>query len=267
MPYVARMRLRRLVLCSSLLAAACASDGRRDGETCSAASTCTDDPEKSYELCTTDGSSSCRFLASDGTSFDCATCASCASTLMDVVAWCSGGTSANHGATLSITSAEWYMSKQYVIVQASVTNQSSADLTAQPPLFSIVDDARQIVTTELGTGPVPSSCSGSGMVAKGGTVTCSLSFATMTPATLRYSDGAHAAEASIDRASIGTYVPPQREDTAALCADGKDNDRNGLLDCNDSDGECCNLRADCKSGSFCCSLSWYKSKNSCGASP
>lgn len=44
----------------------------------------------SYKLCTTGASASCRYVASDGTSFACASCADCQAAAMKALAWCSG---------------------------------------------------------------------------------------------------------------------------------------------------------------------------------
>ncbi len=254
----------------SLLVAACGTDqGLRAGETCSAMVACPSQASRSYQACTTDGTSACRFLASDGSSFDCGSCASCAQTLLDVNDWCSGGTSApgQHGAALAVAQAEWAPDHQTLILAATVTNLSSVNMAVQPALFTIVDAQKNVVACEVfgagGTAPV--ACSGTGLLAQGGVAHCALVFSTTTPTTLVFSDGAHQAQLPIDLASIGTYVPPVPEDSEARCRDGLDNDRNGKIDCDDLAGECCNLIANCPAGTACWSLPWYASKNGSGA--
>lgn len=59
------------------------------GETCSQRATCPSG-NGSFELCTT-GSSSCRYVTSDGKSFDCGSCADCQQAASQALAWCSGG--------------------------------------------------------------------------------------------------------------------------------------------------------------------------------
>lgn len=58
-------------------------------ETCSQMAACAVG-NGSYKLCTTGANASCRYVASDGTSFACGSCADCTAAAMKVVAWCSG---------------------------------------------------------------------------------------------------------------------------------------------------------------------------------
>ncbi len=70
-------------------------------ETCTTA-TCPQG-SSSYKLCTTTGAASCRYLASDGTAFDCASCNDCATAASNLSDWCAGdsttGTTSSGGTT------------------------------------------------------------------------------------------------------------------------------------------------------------------------
>ncbi len=92
------MKLRRRprsLLALVALVAACGGDA---GETCSQMAACPTG-SGSYKLCTTGANASCRYVASDGTSFDCGSCADCQAAAMKALAWCSGAGS--DGGTVS----------------------------------------------------------------------------------------------------------------------------------------------------------------------
>src|SRR5260370_24011665 len=76
------------ILCAIVAIAGC-----KASEHCSTAVSCA---KGSYQACT-DGSS-CRFLASDGQSFACASCADCMSAASSAASWCGmAGTGGNGG--------------------------------------------------------------------------------------------------------------------------------------------------------------------------
>ena len=83
----------RTILFFLALVAACGGDG---SETCSQRASCALG-SGSYELCTSGANASCRYLASDGTSFSCGSCGDCTAAATKVVAWCNGGGGAGGG--------------------------------------------------------------------------------------------------------------------------------------------------------------------------
>jgi hypothetical protein len=79
-----------------VLVAGCSSGGGGGGnETCSMTITC--GAKGSYKFCTASAGNACRYLATDGTSFPCATCASCQSAAANAASWCSGGGNSDGG--------------------------------------------------------------------------------------------------------------------------------------------------------------------------
>jgi hypothetical protein len=76
-------------------APASTNNGTRTGETCGQAVPCTTGVGRSIKLCTSNGTTSCRYLTSDGTSFDCGSCANCQSAASLATSWCTSSTSVN----------------------------------------------------------------------------------------------------------------------------------------------------------------------------
>src|SRR5262245_1700613 len=69
--------------------------GKEDGGTgCGPTKTCPSDSSKTYQLCTTKKTATCsesEYRLSDGKTFACPSCGSCADATEDVMAWCAGG--------------------------------------------------------------------------------------------------------------------------------------------------------------------------------
>jgi endonuclease YncB( thermonuclease family) len=84
--------------------------------------------------------------------------------------------------------------------------------------------------------------------------TCSLAFdiaIDARPGSLAYQTGGRTISASFDAVSGPPMLcsEPSEESTVVACSDGCNNDGDPYLDCNDAD--CCTIRPDCPSGTYC----------------
>jgi hypothetical protein len=154
---------------SLLIATAVILTGCKASEQCSSAIHCAGG---SYQACT--NGSQCRYLASDGKSFDCNSCTDCMSAAGAAVAWCgmSGGGGAGGGGGGGGVS-ETAACSQYLSCAAAINPSQVATLIAtygpagtcwlSPSTASACDSACMMALTQLRNAPnLPAVCNGSG---------------------------------------------------------------------------------------------------------
>jgi hypothetical protein len=172
----------------------CSSGG---GEQCSAPAQCPSG-KGSYQACTSTGSTSCRLLTSDGTSYSCATCADCAAATQQAVTWCLGGGGGRDGgvvlpgaATIVANSSQQITvgTTPYVAVDLTLTNNGITALPLVATLFAVATADGLQYRGDARTATYTGGCDPNASLTTGHSIECTVLFSvpfTKTPNLLSY---------------------------------------------------------------------------------